>query len=355
MAFCTYLIVRSLFSESILLSLESSLLYFRFGVFAVSVWYLIDNNNKLIKNFSIFLLVTFIFALLDGYYQYFNDINIFGIVYEGARLSLPLNKNAILGGYLARLFPLLLAVLIYSFDLKKSYILLILLVLIFTDILVFMSGERTALGLLFLSTVFIIVFLSKYKKLRLFTFLISIVIMILISLLNPTIKERNIDQTINQLTENKSGTIYIFSGIHQSYIISSWKMFLDNPLFGQGPKMFRILCADPKYNHIDNKNKCSTHPHSSYAQLMAETGILGLAFILVVCFGILKLIFAHILLFTRKKKYLLSDFQICLLACFIVSLWPLIPSQNFFNNWISVIFYLPIGFFLYSLQREKKT
>ena len=62
LAFCTYLIVRSLFSESILLSLESSLLYFRFGVFAVSVWYLIDNNNKLIKNFSIFLLVTFIFA-----------------------------------------------------------------------------------------------------------------------------------------------------------------------------------------------------------------------------------------------------------------------------------------------------
>jgi len=245
--FCLYLIVRSLFAESVVISLESSLFYFRFGLFAICIWYLIDHNNKFIKNFSIFFLITFSFALLDGYYQYFNDISIFGVGHPGARLSLSFNDKAILGGYLARLFPLLLAVLIYNFDLKKYYIFLILLILILADVLIFISGERTALGLLFLSTIFIIVFLSKYKKIRFLTFLVSLVIMTSLAIFNPNIKERNIDKTINQLTDGNSGTIQIFSKIHQSYIIGSWKMFIDNPLVGQGPKMYRILCDHIKF------------------------------------------------------------------------------------------------------------
>ncbi len=359
--FCLYIISRSLFAESVIISLESSLFYFRFGLFAVCVWYLIDNNNKFIKNFSIFLLATFAFALLDGYYQYYNDIGIFGFEYPGVRLSLPLDDRAILGGYLARLFPLLLAVLIYSFDLKKSYVLLIMLILILTDILIFISGERTALGLLFLSTVFIIIFLSKYKKIRFFTFLISLVLMTLIMLFNPSIRERNLDLTINQITGGNqiSGegykNILLFSNIHQSYIVSGWKMFVDNPLLGQGPKMFRVLCDDTRFNQIENEYKCSTHPHNSYAQLMAETGILGLVFIFILYFKLVKLIFLHSLLFIRKQKYLLSDFQICLIACLMVTLWPIIPSQNFFNNWINIIYYLPIGFFLHSLHSKEKT
>ncbi|MDA9686750.1 O-antigen ligase family protein [bacterium] len=359
--FCLYLIISSFFAESIIISLESSLFYFRFGLFAICVWYLIDNNKKFIKNFSIFLLVTFAFALLDGYYQYYNDIGIFGFEYPGVRLSLLLDDRAILGGYLSRLFPLLLAVLIYSYDLKKSNILLIMLILILTDILIFISGERTALGLLFLSTVFIIVFLSKYKKIRFFTFLISLVLMTLIMLLNPSIKERNIDQTINEITGGKQLTaggykdILLFSKIHQSYIVSGWKMFVDKPLLGQGPKMWRVLCDDTRFNQIENKYKCSTHPHNSYAQLLAETGILGLVFIIILYFKLLKLIFVHCLLLIRKQEYLLSDFQICLIACFMVTLWPFIPSQNFFNNWINIIYYLPIGFFLHSLHKKEMT
>ena len=350
--FCFYLIIRSFFSKYTLLSLESSLFYFRFGLFAICVWYLIDNNNKLIKNFSIFLLVTFIFALLDGYYQYFNDLSIFGYDIPGVRLTLSLNEKPILGGYLSRLFPLLLGVLIYSFDLKKSYISVILVILILTDILIFVSGERTALGLLFLSTVFIIIFLSKYKKVRFFTFLISILIMILIASFNPSIKERNIDKTINQVTGG-GNNIVLFSSIHQRYIISAWNMFIDNPIFGQGTKTFRILCDDKNFNINQDELACSTHPHNSYVQLIAETGIIGLVFILFIFFKILKLIFIHILLFFSKHEYYLTDFQICLIACFLVTLWPFIPSQNFFNNWINIIYFLPIGFFLHSLHAKK--
>ena len=350
--FCFYLIARSILSKSPLFSLESSLFYFRFGLFAVGVWYLIENNNKLIKYFSILFLLTFIFALLDGYYQYFNQVSLFGIEHSGVRLSLPFNDKLILGGYLARLFPLLIAVLIYSFDFKKSYIFIILLILIFTDVLIFISGERTALGLLFLSTVFIIIFLSKYKKIRFFTFMVSLVIMAILALYNPAIKERNIDYTINQISGEGSGEIKMFSNVHHNYLLLSWQMFIDKPLVGQGPKMFRILCNDIKYNINEIKDACSTHPHNTFLQLLAETGIVGLLFILIISFKLVQLIYSHSFLYIRKKEYLLSDFQICIIACFAVTLWPLIPSQNFFNNWISIIYFLPVGFYLHSIYTK---
>ena len=40
----------------------------------------------------------------------------------------------------------------------------------------------------------------------------------------------------------------------------------------------------------------------------------------------------------RAKEKILSDFEICLLACFLTSLWPIMPTQNFFNNWINIIY-----------------
>ena len=130
-------------------------------------------------------------------------------------------------------------------------------------------------------------------------------------------------------------------------------MFVDKPLVGQGPKMFRVLCNDVKFSNKDT-NTCSTHPHNLYIQIMAETGLLGLLFIITLCFSIGKLIFNHALLFIKKREHLLSDFQICLIACLVMTLWPIIPSLNFFNNWMNVIFYLPIGFLLYSLNSREK-
>ena len=70
----------------------------------------------------------------------------------------------------------------------------------------------------------------------------------------------------------------IFSPGHDSLFRTAYNMFKDQPIFGHGPKMFRILCLDEKY--ATGIDPCMTHPHNFYIQLLAETGIIGFLFLL---------------------------------------------------------------------------
>ena len=38
--------------------------------------------------------------------------------------------------------------------------------------------------------------------------------------------------------------------------------------------------------------------------------------------------------------------KICIYSSFLITFFPLIPTGNIFNNWLSIIFYLPLGFFI---------
>jgi hypothetical protein len=59
------------------------------------------------------------------------------------------------------------------------------------------------------------------------------------------------------------------------------------------------------------------------------------------------------------EKYLLNHeinlFKVFLLMSFVITLWPVIPSGNFFSNWLNVIYYLPVGFFIWIYKKEQKT
>ena len=74
---------------------------------------------------------------------------------------------------------------------------------------------------------------------------------------------------------NKGRIVYL-SDAHEEHITSAIKMFKNNPIFGQGPKMYRIKCKEELF--YNNELSCNTHPHNIVIQLLAETGLIGFAF-----------------------------------------------------------------------------
>ena len=75
--------------------------------------------------------------------------------------------------------------------------------------------------------------------------------------------------------------ILIFSKDHTGHFKLALYLFKENPIFGVGTKMFRVICNDEKYRLVDIVNgtelvrSCSTHPHNVFLQLLTETGLVG--------------------------------------------------------------------------------
>ena len=127
-------------------------------------------------------------------------------------------------------------------------------------------------------------------------------------------------------------------------------MFIHEPLFGVGPKMFRYLCDE---NIFYIYQACSTHPHNTYIQLLAETGIFSFIFVLLIFFYFLLNVLKQIYALYISKKQILDTHKILLISSILISLWPIAPTGNFFNNWLNVIYFLPFGFWLYFSKNSK--
>jgi O-antigen ligase len=360
--FWSVLILSSLLSDHPFYALFKSIFYVRFLLFSLCFWFLLDQNENLLKYLFYSLLFCFLILIFDGYLQFFFNKNIFGWSTIDTRISSLFRDELKLGSYLSRVFPIFFAIYILLLKRKifiyKSKLFFIFINAIFFScfyLLIFLSGERVSFFYINLSTIFLFFFLKFYRKIIIFSILISIFIILLISTFEKRFSERMFSQTLKQLSNNyesklnqdlkKINKIFFFSKEHEDHYKSAILMFLDNKIFGIGPYGYRKNCHLDKYKV--SFESCTTHPHNNYIQILAEVGIFGIVILLctfiILIFYVLKNIFL-------KKVF--TDFQITLFSCFLITLWPFAPTGNFFNNWLSVIYYFPLGMFIWSSNRK---
>jgi hypothetical protein len=351
-------VASSLFSKHILFSLETSFFYIRFGFFVLSVWFLLRNNPKIINLFFYMLFFCFVILIADGFLQFFLGKNLFGWKIISNRISSFFKEELIMGSYISRLLPLFLALFIFlKKEINNFFKYSFIIIFVLSEVLIFLSGERASFFFLNLSALFILVLSNNYKKMRIGMLSSAFVIMCAITLVNSEYKFRMFDTTLNQIKVSNAFNkndfnkdYYVFTSQHENIYKSAILMFKENPIIGIGPRLFRLYCNKKEF--LISSDSCTVHPHNNYIQLLAELGIIGFAqisllFLILVFFSV-----KHFFLKIKKRTFIFNDYQISLLSGFLITLWPIVPTGNFFGNWVSIIYYLPLGFFLFSFDKK---
>ena len=352
--FYIYLVTRSLTSVFPLLSLESTLFYFRFFFFSLAVYYCSDNQKKFLQNLCFSGIAALTIVSLDAYLQIFTGVNTFMMKqHDFYRISGIFGDELIIGSYLSRLTPIFFGLYLFTKRNNPKNISLIYFFLILVTGVVYFSGERAAFFNIILFFLLLVLLGKTNKFLSLIFFFISIIFIVSSFYFKPIVKERMIDTTLDQIGIH-SNKINMFSELHEAHYITAIKMFKDNPIFGQGPKLFRHLCLDDRFAY---PNSCTTHPHNIYLQLLAEGGVIAFSFVFI-CFLLISLLFLRQFIAIYFQKYLnlktINNSYLCILISFYISIWPIIPSNNFFNNWICTIYFLPIGILLSKIFKSER-
>ncbi len=340
-------IISSVLSEDIFYSLKSSAFYLRFFIYSSFIYFLLKEKLLNLSLLFFILFFVYIFLVIDSHFQYIFGNNIFGIEASSKlRISSIFGSELILGSFLLKSFPLFVVLAIY----KKKYNFIFLLPLIYSSII--LSGERSTIILsLFLLIIFFKLKMKfKYKLVNLFFILIIFLTQFFFNnQFNYNFTERvkeevvvNIDKDTKIKTSeyNKVLPFNLFTEKHTRIYNTSYLMFLDNKLIGHGPKSFRNKCK--KYD----EKSCTTHPHNHIFQMLSEVGLFGFF----VYFSIFLLILKS-LVFSFFSKKELSEINFILCLSIILNFFPFLPAGNFFNNYVNIIMYLPVGFYLYFKEK----
>ena len=339
--------------------LLKSFLNFRFIIYIISVWYVLD-EIIFKKKIFIFTIGVYILFLVDGYTQFFSGQNLLGYqLISTGRLTGIFEDEQIFGSYIQKVLPLVIILFILIFKDKVNYLKSLLIILSFSSIIIFFSGDRSALLLYSLFLILNLIYLSNLRKIILLNFLITSLLTSVIIFtgagknLKSLDKRYNLKSHYNMLINknNASSTKLKFvpRDYYGHYLIVK-EMTKDNLIFGKGIKSFRVMCRTNLYP-VEN-GVCSTHPHNYYLQSLSSGGLIAFFFLslifLIFTFKLIKLLFN---LFNNKKNN--NILSLTIITVFVY-LWPIIPTGNFFNCFALGLFLFANSKFKNNITQENK-
>lgn len=444
--FYLYLNLNSVFiSFDPYVSIKSTLPFIRLILLSYIICSILQNdkNQSFIKLIIFSYLILIVLLMLDSLIQLTRGYNLFGFSYQHGRITSFFGSEQILGSFIVRTFPIIVALLYLLENINKK---LVFSVFLFSCILILLSAERTSLAyFIIILTSFLFIETKNLKKFFVLIIISFILIVSFINVHNPS-KQRIIYNTLKQI---KSSSFFLIPSYrHELHYTNAIYIFQDNLFFGKGIKSFRYICKNydakiqkkiiddksvyapedgygffisnetkreiifinhktiknnlennfisknynldenfrsnflkinDKINKIQNLNQirfddfdnnkvlnkndflfanfefstgCNTHPHNIFLQFMSELGILGIIFYMIVLifliYNILKIIYFR---YKNKQISVFHKGLFIILVSLLSSFLPIFPSGNFFNNWLSMVFFFKTGLLLFFLKK----
>ena len=346
--FFIFLVFSSITSDYVENSIRNSIFYFRFGILILIVWYLLDSYNKFK---SLFFYSLFFTLLIVNFYSFLQLLVLHNYTTVD-RISGFFAAEEVQGSFLLRITPIFLIFFFYNKkNLNLFFYYFFYLILISNLILILLSGERAAIFLMCIGIFFGFIFLKVNLK---HLFLISLLFFALSFLtvnFFPKTKERIFKATYNQVFLDDDGTkkLNLFSKGHEQHFTSAMLMFEKHYFKGVGVRNFRLECQKDIYKEVAGMYHCSTHPHNTYMQFLSETGLMGTFFLII----FLSFVFIKSCKFLKdiyikgaKKN---TPLGICLVII-LINFFPFVTTGSFFNNWLSTLYLIPVGFLLHEIN-----
>jgi len=343
-----YLLLNLINSTNFELSLLRSIFFIRFPLLVIAINFFLKKNSY---NFDlIFKLwgITLAIVIIDLYFQAIFGFNTIGF-------KSPWSER--LSGFLKdelKIAHILIGFVMPTicFYIPKTKNKIYILVLIFLYILILLlTNERsnTLKGIIVVFGIFIFYEKFNFKK-KIFSIAMIVLTITLVLSFNKNINQRFVIEISSNYLKEKTLFNYIKYSNYGPTYLAGLEIFKKYPIFGSGIKTFRIECnnVDIKnhYRTTSNlyRNKCNTHPHQVYFEILSELGLIGF---------LLFFSFFFYLIYKSTKCYLNNKNKILLSSLLFIfaQIIPLLPSGSFFTNFGATIFWINVSI-IYSINKK---
>ena len=338
------------FKTNFFLSFPRNIFFFKNILFVFAMISILNNKKYFNLIFIIYLIITSIVAL-DICFENFNGKNILSFKsYDPNRIASFLKKELKIGHFILGFSFISISYYFEKYSIRSlNYKIFGYLLIIFLFIALLLTGERTnTLKGIFIFLAFIALSKNQIFKHKKIYFSSVAVILIGTYFFSERIKYRF--NVILEPIENKGFVEAFKETQHAAHYYTAAKILQKYPFFGVGNKNFRDECAKDEY--YDNSYKriaerCATHPHQIYFELLSEHGLIGSFVIISAIFFIL---IKSTKIYLRKKNLIHLSSILFVTAQFL----PIIPSGSFFTSWGSIIFWLNFSILLFYNSEDAK-
>ncbi|CAD7286827.1 O-antigen ligase family protein [Campylobacter suis] len=305
----------------------------------------LNSTQKLERFFKLQIYVV-LFIAFNAILQLSLGYNIFGTKLTIGRATDLFSSADRIYPYILPLFVGMFGAMLTLKNRPKSHYILYTLGLFGIFLAVPASGIR---GPLIILAIFIpiIAWANPYRKTALGAFGFLILCLAALLYTNPALQNR-VKTLKNPFENQKHLRVAIWK--------TAFEQFKDNPMLGVGYKNFRhrqfeYYKPEFKSREIDpKKNKTAHHSHSPWLDILAEQGVVGLCFLIVLFFGVLKNAY-------KKGAFMfISLFSVMYAFSFLHSTFVLSSSRwSFFMIYAVTIYALLSKYHKISVQNEQKT